>query len=104
MNITVIGCGRWGSCLAWYFTTIGYNVMMYGRESSATYQTLAQTHKNEYLTLPDNVSFTSDLKSALSFSDVIIVSISAQHTPGLFDEISNANIKKIFLVEQYKRF
>ncbi len=99
MNITVIGCGRWGSCLAWYFTTIGYNVMMYGRESSATYQTLAQTHKNEYLTLPDNVSFTSDLKSALSFSDVIIVSISAQHTPGLFDEIANANIKnKIYIL------
>ncbi len=99
MNITVIGCGRWGSCLAWYFTTKGFNVLMYGRASSPAYQTLSQTHKNEYLTLPNEVNFTSDLSTALSFSDAVIVSIAAQHTPSLFDEIASTGIKnKIYVL------
>lgn len=34
MNATVIGCGRWGSFIAWYLDNLGYNVMLYGREES----------------------------------------------------------------------
>ena len=26
MNISVLGCGRWGSCIAWYLDKIGHNV------------------------------------------------------------------------------
>lgn len=99
MNITVIGCGRWGSCLAWYFSTLNYNVLMYGREGSKSYDQLSKTHKNEYLTLPETVRFTSDLSCALSESDIIIVSIASQNTPSLFDQIAKTNIKnKIYVL------
>ena len=29
MNITVIGCGRWGTFIAWYLDSIGHNVKLY---------------------------------------------------------------------------
>lgn len=28
MNISVLGCGRWGSCIAWYLDKIGHNVLV----------------------------------------------------------------------------
>lgn len=31
MNITVIGCGRWGSFIAWYLDRINNNVTLYGK-------------------------------------------------------------------------
>ena len=34
MKIAVIGCGRWGSFIAWYLDKIGNEVTLYGRESS----------------------------------------------------------------------
>ena len=99
MNITVIGCGRWGSCLAWYFSTSGHDVLMYGRKDSESYKELSQTYKNEYLTMPANVRFTSNLTEALTRSDVIIVSIAAQNTVSLFDEIAKTNVKnKIYVL------
>ena len=34
MRYSVIGCGRWGTFIAWYLTGIGHEVTLYGRESS----------------------------------------------------------------------
>ncbi len=34
MKIAVIGCGRWGSFIAWYLDKIGNEVTLYGRETS----------------------------------------------------------------------
>ena len=34
MNITVIGCGRWGSLITWYLDHIGHRVTLYGRSTS----------------------------------------------------------------------
>lgn len=98
-RITVIGCGRWGSGLAHYISSLGYDCLMYGRADSKSYIGLSQTHKNEYLTLPDTVRFTSDLTQALEFSEKIIISINAQKTPELFDEIAETGIiNKIFVL------
>ncbi len=80
-KITVIGCGRWGSFLAWYMTTIGQRVLMYGRAGSSSYNELKNTRKNEYLSLPDSVEFTDNLALALAHSDTVIISVGAQ---GLF--------------------
>ena len=30
MKITVIGCGRWGSFIAWYLDKVGHSVSLYG--------------------------------------------------------------------------
>ena len=31
MKAMVIGCGRWGSFIAWYLRKIGHEVTLYGR-------------------------------------------------------------------------
>ena len=38
MKATVIGCGRWGSFIAWYLRKIGHEVTLYGREGSKAYR------------------------------------------------------------------
>lgn len=90
MNITVIGCGRWGSFIAWYFSRKEYSVMVYGREESRSYHTLKSSRSNEYLTLPDSVKFTSDIKEALGHSEKIIISVGTQQFPELMEEIKAA--------------
>ena len=78
MNITVLGCGRWGSFHAWYADHIGHTVTLWGRDSSPNLKELMTTRKNEYVTLPSSILLTSDLIQAISSADICILSISAQ--------------------------
>lgn len=34
MNISVMGCGRWGSFIAWYLERVSHQVTLYGRKGS----------------------------------------------------------------------
>ena len=47
MNITVIGCGRWGTFLGWYSDKIGHEVTIWGRENSNNLKELINTRKNK---------------------------------------------------------
>lgn len=88
MKASVIGCGRWGSFLAWYLSErLGHTVILQGRPGSASYENLKATRKNEYVTLPASVSFTDSLGKAVSCSDTIIISINAQGFPALLTSI-----------------
>lgn len=78
MRISVLGCGRWGTFLAWYVHKVGHNVMLWGRESSRNYSSLKETRKNDYLLLPKEIELSSSLEKAVSSADIIIISISAQ--------------------------
>ncbi|WP_245835684.1 hypothetical protein [Virgibacillus ndiopensis] len=78
MNISVLGCGRWGTFLAWYVNKVGHNVMLWGRESSRNYNRLQETRKNDHLSIPDDIELSNSLEKAISFSDITIISISAQ--------------------------
>ena len=82
MNVSILGCGRWASFHAWYHAKkLKNRVLVWGRDTDSMYLDLAKTRKNEYLTLPASVKFTSDLKHAVDFADYIIISISAQAMP-----------------------
>lgn len=87
MNITVIGCGRWGSFLAWYLSGLGHRVLMYGRRGSRTFEALKSERRNEYLALSDEVAFTDSLSEALMASETLIISVGAQGLPELLTEI-----------------
>lgn len=76
-NVFVIGCGRWGSFIAWYLDRIGHNVTLYGRSTSARMQEFMETRKNEYVTLPESVGLTTNFEEVKS-ADVIVISISSQ--------------------------
>lgn len=87
MNITLLGCGRWGSFIAWYMDSVKHNnVMVWGRENDPLLDNLMRTRKNEYVTFPESIQLTHDLNQALNHSDIVIISISAQ---GVRDLMSN---------------
>lgn len=91
MNVSVLGCGRWGTFLAWYANRSGHNVILWGRENSRNFIGLNQTRKNDYLSLPDGIELTSSLEGALSFAEVIIISISAQELRTFAKRLSQYN-------------
>ncbi|MBQ5397882.1 MAG: NAD(P)-binding domain-containing protein [Ruminococcus sp.] len=92
MKISVLGTGRWGSCIAWYLDRIGNEVVSRGIESAPDFQQLYKTHKNDYLSFPDSIEVTSDLEYAVSRAEVIIISISSQHLRDYMGEISKYNL------------
>lgn len=82
MKVTVIGCGRWGSFLAWYLDRMGHSVSLYGRESSNRMRALLQSRSNDLLTLPERICLTTRLEE-IGRSDAIFVSVDSQHLRAL---------------------
>lgn len=78
MNISVLGCGRWGSFHAWYAHRVGHAVTLWGRVGSAHLAQLRAGRTNEFLTLPEDICLTDDLAEAVLASEIVIISIHAQ--------------------------
>lgn len=78
MNISVLGCGRWGAFIAWYLNKIGHNVMTWGLADAPQLIELKETRNNGMLTFPESLEITSDLEKAVSHAEVIVISISCQ--------------------------
>lgn len=98
MKITVLGCGRWGSFLAWYHGQ-NHNIRLWGRETSKAYQELWKTGKNQYVTLSESVEMSNDLASSLAFAQVVVISIGAQHLRELAAQIDRCPVAgKIFVL------
>ncbi|MBR3750174.1 MAG: NAD(P)-binding domain-containing protein [Clostridia bacterium] len=93
-NVTVIGSGRWGSFIAWYLSTLGKNVLIYGRGDSERFNALRTQRGNEHLKYNDTVSFTDDLKKAIEHADAIYVSISAQAVRDFMRQLALVGVKK----------
>ena len=101
MNISVLGCGRWGSCIAWYLDKIGHNVLSCGLENAPEFIQLKNTHKNDYLTFPQSIEVSSDLGHAVDRAEVIVISISSQYLRSYFEDISRFNLDgKIIVFRQ----
>ena len=46
MKVSVLGCGRWGSCIAWYLDKIGHEVLSGGLENAPEFiQLKEKMHK-----------------------------------------------------------
>ncbi len=99
MKISVLGCGRWGSFLAWYNNFIGHDVVSFGREDSPSYKVLKETGKNEWVTLDKNIELSCDLKYSVERADIIIISINSQGLRDFFKLITQYDYKdKIFVL------
>lgn len=100
MKISVLGCGRWGSFIAWYQATVLKNdVISWGPEGDYSYEVLKTTGKNEYVTLDKSIKLTCDLEYAVNASDIIIISISSQGLRGFMKKVTAYDIKdKIFVL------
>ncbi len=88
MKISVLGCGRWGSCIAWYLDKIGHDVISCGLENAPELIQLRDTHQNDYLTYPQSIEVTSDLEKAVAHAETIIISISSQYLRSYMEDIS----------------
>ena len=93
MKITVIGCGRWGSLIAWYLDSIGHTVTLYGREKSAHMQAFLSTRSNGLLTLPTSVGLSCDLREAAGDAETLILSVPSQGLRGLMGELSSLELR-----------
>ena len=91
MRISIIGCGRWGSFLAWYLDSIGYHVTLYGRQSSQKLAVLHRNRTNGLVSLSDRVVLTSDLEEAAA-SQILVISIGAQSFRSLMQQLSSFNL------------
>lgn len=93
MNISLLGCGRWGSFIAWYLDKTGHNVYSWGLESEEIFQNLKATRKNDYVEFSDNITITSDLTQAVNHAEVMIISISSQALSSFMESLSKENIQ-----------
>lgn len=94
MKISVLGCGRWGSFIAWYQSVILKNeVISWGPEGDYSYEVLKNTGKNEYVTLDKNITLTCDLRLAVESAEVIIISISSQGLRGFMQKVIKYDVK-----------
>lgn len=93
MKISVLGCGRWGSFIAWYQATYLKNaVINWGPEGDYSYEVLKNTGRNEYVELDKSITLTCDLKLAVESADIIIISISSQGLRGFMQKIMQYNV------------
>ena len=88
MKISVLGCGRWGSFIAWYLARQGNDVASWGPEEDYSYRILKETGKNEYVTLDKKIQLTCDLEFAVTRAEIIVISISAQGLRGFMQKIT----------------
>lgn len=97
MKIAVIGCGRFGTFIAWYLDSIGHHVTLYGRETSRHMEQLMRERKNEFLSLTDSVALTTDLQT-MTESEVIVISINAQGLSALMEELRVCDVQQKTIV------
>ena len=98
MKITVIGCGRWGSLIAWYLDKTGKEVTLYGRETSKHMQRFLAERQNDFLHMPESVRLSTDL-NCVKDAEVIIISVNSQGLRGLMEELMPLGLKnKIFVL------
>ena len=68
MNISLLGCGRWGSFIGWYLDKIGHNVTIWGLSDAPQFIEIRDTRKNNMLTFRESINVTDDLEKADSVS------------------------------------
>ena len=98
MNISLLGCGRWGSFIAWYLDKTGHSVYSWGLESEKVFQDLKRERKNMYVSFSDDVVITSDLTQAVEHAEVIIISISSQALRGFMEKLSKEKLDEKAIV------
>ena len=87
MNITVIGCGRWGSFLTWYLDRMGHQTTLYGRPDSPHMAQFLAARSNGVVTLPPRVRLSTSLEAAVKDAQALVISIGSQNLRGLMAQL-----------------
>ena len=92
MNVSLLGCGRWGSFIAWYLDKTGHNVYTWGLENDEIFQNLQRERKNDYVQFSNNIVITPDLTKAVNHAEVMIISISSQALSSFMENLTKENL------------
>lgn len=93
MKFTILGCGRWGTFLAWYLNKHGHKILLWGRETSENLNQLIQNRKNDYISLNQDIKLSSSLNDALNFSENILIAIHGYELTKFLELITSTNDK-----------
>lgn len=85
LQITVIGCGRWGSLIAWYLDRLGHRVTVYGRAASSHMKEFLETRGNGLVTFPESIALSTDLAASVKNAEVLILSVNSQGLRALLE-------------------
>ena len=98
MISAVLGCGRWGTFIAWYLDKIGHSVTLYGRSSSENMRRLMADRENEYLKLTDTIELTCSL-DCVDRAEIVVISVGAQNLRQLCTQLKERDVRdKIFVL------
>ena len=97
MKVTVIGCGRWGSLIAWYLDQTGHEVTLYGRASSPHMQRFLAERRNDLLELRDSVRLSTELECVLD-AEVVVISVPSQALRGLTAQLGELGLRDAIVV------
>lgn len=93
LNITLLGCGRWGSFIGWYLDKIGHKVTIWGLADAPQLIELKTTRKNNMLSFRESIEITDDLEAAVSSAEIMIISISSQALRSFVQRLAKLDIK-----------
>lgn len=108
MNITIFGSGTWGSALAQVLTDNGHDVLIYGI-SEERVNDINLHHRNSFyfgdkVTLNEHIKATTNIKEAIDFSNIFVVSVPTFAMRSLLSEIDNNISKKALFINTAKGF
>ena len=89
-KISILGMGRWASCIAYILDCSKHKITMWERGSEGGSE-LFKTHKNQYLTLSEKITFTHDLKQSVQSADVVVISILSQNLQNLTEQLKRVD-------------
>ena len=93
MKITLLGCGRWGSFIAWYLDKIGHDVTIWGLSDAPQFIEIRDTRKNNMLEFRESIKVTDDLAEAVKSAEVMIISISSQALRSFLQSLIKLDLK-----------
>ncbi|PWM47514.1 MAG: glycerol-3-phosphate dehydrogenase [Clostridiales bacterium] len=86
MKITVVGCGRWGSFIAWYLNKTGHSITTYGIPGEPTFDAFVNNRTNGIVTFGDEINLSSDPEKSLTEADAVVISINSQNLRSFLTE------------------
>ena len=82
-KVGIIGTGIWGTALALTATRAGNNVLCWAREPEVV-ESINMAHVNKLflpdIPLPDQIKATENISEVFDFSDIVLLTVSAQYT------------------------
>ncbi len=100
-KVGIIGTGIWGTGLALTATRAGNNVLCWAREPEVV-ESINYAHVNKLflpdIPLPDQIKATGNVAEVFDFSDIILLTVSAQYTRATMQMIKPYLKKETILV------